>query len=81
MTCNCPNPVLCQRLGRHMNAYLLSIWEGTNPSVPPEKAAALRTRWAAAAGVAPPVPQKCPHLWRRARDAEGKVKTRLCKAG
>ncbi len=87
MTCDCPEPDLCRKLGRHMNPHLLSIWYGTNPNVTPEAAADLRSRWVAAAvepigtpATKPTLPT-CPHLWKRVRDEQGNVKTRLCKAG
>jgi hypothetical protein len=34
-----------------------------------------------AVGASPTPPPRCPHLGRRARDAEGKVKKRWCETG
>jgi hypothetical protein len=83
-SCNHPEPELCERLGFHLVGRMWQIWHGVN--IDPEVAARYREMWQAQAASRPgrPPPQRpprCPHLWRRARDAEGKVKTRWCKTG
>lgn len=44
-SCTCPKPELCKALGRHINAKLMRIWEGTDTRLSREQMQLLRDKW------------------------------------
>ena len=85
-TCQCKEDGHCQRYNRWQGGRLRQICAGTAEGVSPAQAEQYRRAWAArAAGGAPAAAPtatvaRCPHLWKRARDESGAVKTVICQS-
>lgn len=82
--CECEKDGHCPRYNRWIGGRLRQICRGEAPGLDAATCQQYRDTWAAqAAGLPPPAPataKPCPHLGRRARDAEGKVKKVICQA-
>ena len=81
MTCDHPEPLLCEQLGLHIHGRLYEIWKGTASGLTEAQCEEYRRYWISQAGalqVQPAKMPRCQYLWKRVRDADGKPLQRAC---